>query len=252
MKALLVDDEELQLIRLEGAVKKVLPNESEILCYTNPVLAFEENKKEKIDIAFLDIEMPVLNGVALAKKLKSVNPLVNIIFVTAYSEYAMDAHKLRSSGYLLKPINDAQVIEEVKNLRFPVEIKPSGKLQVKCFGNFEIFAGGTPVKFRYSKSKELFAYLIDREGAAVSINELNAVLWEDDHKSYLRNLIVDIQTTLKEVGAVGVFIKRRNECYIDVDKVDCDAYKYKHNDPEAVRAYRGEYMSQYDWAIFEL
>ena len=125
------------------------------------------------------------------------------------------------------------------------------KLKIKCFGNFEIFFEGTPVKFQYSKSKELFAYLVDREGAAVNLNELNAVLWEEDHSSYLRNLIIDIHQTLKAIGCEDVFFKRRNECYIDVDRVDCDAYAYKQNDPDAVRAYRGEYMMQYSWPIFE-
>ena len=253
MKVLLVDDEELQLIRLEGVVKKALPDESEILRYTNPVLAFEENKTEKIDIAFLDIEMPALNGVALAKKLKSVNPLVNIIFVTAYNDYALDAYKMHASGYVMKPVSEKKVKEEIDGLRYPVEMKPTKKkLQVKCFGNFEVFSGGVPVKFSRKKSKELFAYLIDREGAAVNVNELNAVLWEDeDRKSYCRNLIADIQATLKTVGADDVFIKRRNECFIDVEKVDCDAYEYKRNNPDAVRAYRGEYMMQYSWPIFE-
>ena len=84
MKILLVDDEKLQLLRLEETVKKVLP-EAELLSYSNPLKAFEENEKEQIDIAFLDIEMPGLNGIALAKKLKGVNPKINIIFVTAYN-----------------------------------------------------------------------------------------------------------------------------------------------------------------------
>ena len=100
-------------------------------------------------------------------------------------------------------------------------------LYARCFGTFELFCDGKPVSFQRRQTKELFAYLIDREGAAANINELNAVLWEEDKKSYLRNLIVDIQTTLKEIGAEDVFIKRHNECFIDVDKVDCDAYEYK-------------------------
>lgn len=252
MKILLVDDEELQLLRLNSAVKNALNGDGEFLCYTNPVIAFEQNKTEKIDIAFLDIEMPVLSGISLAKKLKSVNPLINIIFVTAYNEYALDAYKIHATGYITKPVNADKVKEELDGLRYSVEIKPTKKLQVKCFGNFEVFAKGEPVKFSRSKSKELFAYLIDREGAAININELNAVLWEDDdHKSYCRNLIADILSTLKKAGAEGVFNKRRNECFIDVTKVDCDAYEYKKNNPNAIRAYRGEYMIQYPWAIFE-
>ena len=109
---------------------------------------------------------------------------------------------------------------------------------------------GNPLKFKRSKSKELFAYLVDREGATANINELNAVLWEEDHKSYLRNLIADIQQSLKDVGCSDVFIKRHNECCIDPNKIDCDAYEYKKNNPDAVRAYRGEYMIQYSWAFF--
>ena len=251
MRILLVDDEELQLLRLTEAVKKALPADNVFLSYANPVLAWEENKETPVDIAFLDIDMPVINGILLAKKLKTVNPQVNVIFVTAYNEYALDAYKLHASGYVTKPVNLEKIQEELDGLRYPVELKPTKKLQVKCFGNFEVFASGVPVKFSRKKSKELFAYLIDREGAAVNVNELNAVLWEEDKKSYSRNLIADIQASLKAVGAEDVFIKRRNECFVDVTKIDCDAYEYRKDNPDAIRMYRGEYMAQYSWAIFE-
>ena len=85
----------------------------------------------------------------------------------------------------------------------------------------------------------------------INVNELNAVLWEDDdHKSYFRNLVADITATLKSVGLEDVFIKRHNECFVDINKIDCDAYEYKNNNPEAIRMYRGEYMMQYSWPIF--
>ena len=250
MRVLLVDDEELQLIRLAAAVRKVLPADATYLRYVNPVQALQETAGQKLDLAFLDIEMPVINGIQLAKKLKEVNPKLNIIFVTAYDHYAQNAYALHASGYLTKPVNEEKVREEVENLRYPVALKATKPLQVKCFGNFEVFAGGVPVKFQYRKTKELLAYLIDREGAAININQLNAVLWEEDHKSYLRNLIADLQTTLDAVGAHGVFVKRRNECFIDVKQVDCDAYEYRRNNPNAVLAYRAEYMMQYPWASF--
>ena len=251
MRVLLVDDEELQLTRLEKTVKNVLSVGCEIVRYSNPVLAAEESVDNKIDVAFLDIEMPVLNGIGLAKKLKKNNPQVNIIFVTAYDHYALDAYKLHASGYVTKPVSEEKVRAEIEALRYPVEIKATKKLQVKCFGNFEVFSLGTPLNFRYAKTKELLAYLVDREGASVNVNELNAVLWDEDHKSYLRNLIVDLKEALKAVGADEVFINRRNAYSVDPDKLDCDAYAYKRNDPDAVRAYRGEYMAQYSWAVFD-
>lgn len=250
MLLLLVDDEELQLTRLKKCVSNILP-EAELLYSTNPIKAYEESKDKDIDIAFLDIEMPGMNGIKLAKKLKDKNPLINIIFVTAFDNYGLEAMKLHASGYVSKPVNEDKIKEELENLRNPVEISSNNKIQVKCFGNFEVFCNGEPIKFSYSKSKEVFAYLIDREGAAININELNAVLWEEDHKSYLRNLISDIQKTLKKIDASDVFIKRHNECFIDINKVYCDAYEYKKDNPDAINLYRGEYMIQYPWAIFE-
>lgn len=250
MRVILVEDEQLQLLRLEKEAKKVLPADAEIFSYENPLQALKDNKNEKVDIAFLDIEMPGMNGIQLAKELKKIYPLTNIIFVTAYENYALDAYKLHASGYLSKPVKAERIKEEIELLRHPIELKGNNKIQVKCFGNFEVFADGQPLKFQRSKSKELFAYLVDREGSAATINELNAVLWEEDHKSYLRNLIADIQQTLKDVGASDVFIKRHNECCINPALIDCDAYDYKKNIPEAVRAYRGEYMIQYSWPIF--
>ena len=249
MRILLVDDEDLQLIRLYNTCMKVLPD-AEYLTYTNPLEALEENSDGSIDIAFLDIEMPRINGIQLAKKLKEINPLIKIIFVTAYSDYALDAFRVHASGYVTKPVSEERIREEIDAINSVVELKPTQKIQVKCFGNFEVFHNGEPLKFSYKKSKEMFAYLIDREGSAININELNAILWEEDHPSYLRNLIVDIQTTLNSVGAKDVFIKRPNECYINVNNVDCDAYEYKKGNPNAIRLYRGEYMIQYSWASF--
>ena len=253
MNILLVDDEELQLLRLEKLCKKIFINDN-ILSYTNPKKAYSDNIENNIDIAFLDIEMPVLNGIQLAKSFKKINPKINIIFVTAYDNYAVDAFNIHASGYILKPVSMDKIKKELDGLRFDVDLKPKNKekvLTVKCFGNFEVFKDGIPVKFGRQKSKELFAYLVDREGSAVNMNELNAVLWEEDKNSYLRNLISDIQESLNSIGANDVFIKRFNECFIDVNKIECDAYEYKNNNPDAIRAYRGEYMNQYSWAIFK-
>ena len=253
MNILLVDDEELQLFRLEKLCKKIFINDN-ILSYTNPKKAYSDNIENNIDIAFLDIEMPVLNGIQLAKSFKKINPKINIIFVTAYDNYAVDAFNIHASGYILKPVSMDKIKKELDGLRFDINLKSKNKekvLTVKCFGNFEVFKDGIPVKFGRQKSKELFAYLVDREGSAVNMNELNAVLWEEDKNSYLRNLISDIQESLNLIGANDVFIKRFNECFIDVNKIECDAYEYKNNNPDAIRAYRGEYMNQYSWAIFK-
>ena len=251
MKILLVDDEELQLLRLVSEAKKVLPEGSELLSFHNSLEALKSAKENKFDIALLDIEMPGLNGIQLAKELKKINPLINIIFVTAYDNYALEAYKMHASGYISKPVSSNKIKTELEALRYPIELENKKCLQIKCFGNFEIFHNGEPLKFSYQKSKEVFAYLVDREGALINVNELNAVLWEEDHKSYLRNLLADIKQTLASINCSDVFIKKYNGYSIDVNKVDCDAYEYKNNNPNAIRMYRGEYMIQYPWAVFK-
>lgn len=250
MRILLVDDEELQLLRLVNTLKSVLKDE-ELLSFSNPDKALEEAKKNRIDLAFLDIEMPHMNGIQLAKKLKAIHPQTKVIFVTAYDNYALDAFKVHASGYVTKPVNEDKIKKELEQLEGLVELQPTKKIQIKCFGNFEVFYHGEPVKFAYQKSKEVVAYLVDREGSMVNINELNAVLWEEDHKSYLRNLIADIKNSLNAINCGDVFIKRHNECAIDINKVDCDAFEYKKDNPDAIRMYRGEYMIQYPWAVFK-
>ena len=68
---------------------------------------------------------------------------------------------------------------ELDDLRRPVKREDDGRLRVQCFGNFEVFRGGRPLAFSRSKTKELFAYLVNRRGAVCTVQALAAVLWED-------------------------------------------------------------------------
>ena len=121
MRVLLVEDEELQMIRLEKEARKALPSDTEFLMYLKPIDALNDNTLVNIDIAFLDIEMPGMNGIQLAKMLKKVNPRINIIFVTAYDNYALEAYQIHASGYLSKPVKSEKIKEEIAALRNPVE-----------------------------------------------------------------------------------------------------------------------------------
>lgn len=80
-----------------------------------------------------------MNGVELARRLKEINPKMNIIFVTGYSEYAGEAMSLHASGYIMKPVSKAKVEKELADLRFPIIPKNDALLRVQCFGNFDVF-----------------------------------------------------------------------------------------------------------------
>ena len=252
MKIIAIDDIEPALKLLTGAIAKAYPS-AEIFPFGKPpeLLAFV--KSNPCDIAFLDIEMGVVNGLAVAKELKDQNPKINIIFVTAFSQYASEAFGLHPSGYILKPVTPEAVKCEIENLRYPVIQKNNARLYVQTFGNFEVFSYGVPLNFRYYKTKELLAYLIDRNGAAVNINELCAILWENEQdtenlKAYLRKLISDLIKTLKEIGAEDIVLKQHNLIAIVPDKIICDSYGFMKGDSACVNAYKGQYMNQYSWA----
>ena len=123
--------------------------------------------------------MKGMTGISLVKRLKFINPKMNIIFTTGYSDYAGDAFGIRASGYVLKPATAEKIREEIENLRYPVECPTAQGLRIQTFGNFEVFADGRPPQFKYAKAKELLAYLVDRRGALCSNKEIIGILWEE-------------------------------------------------------------------------
>ncbi len=253
MVFLAVDDEPLLLNELVEALKGAEP-EAEIAAFQKSHAALDYAKEHRIDVAFLDINMRGIDGISLAKHLKVFHPNVNIIFCTGYSEYYADAFKVKASGYLLKPIKAEAVREELDDLRRPVETKRTQVegVYIRCFGGFELFCNGMPVKFKIKKTKELFAYLVDQEGILVRNKTIEAVLFEDDgsHRSYIQKMKRDLMNTLKEyqISDILVHSLRMGEIGIAADRVNCDYYNWKTGDPEAVRNFNGEYMEEYTWA----
>jgi len=252
LRIITLDDSESALKLLNGAIAAACPT-ADIAAFTRPSELLKYTKDNYYDIAFLDIKIWDMNGLAVAKELKKYNPAVNIIFVTAYSEYASEAFELYPSGYIMKPVTKEAVEREIKNLRHPVDRKSQVQIYVQTFGNFEVFSYGIPLKFKYSKTKELFAYLIDRNGAAINMNELCAALWEDRQdtanlKAYLRKLISDLLASLKQIDADNVIIKRHNSISVIPEKIICDSYEYIKSNPVYINAYTGQYMAQYSWS----
>ena len=247
MLFLAVDDENLQLNKLVDALKSADPS-AEILSFNNPLVAFEAVKQAKIDVAFLDIEMGGMNGVELGKKLKQLNPNINIIFVTGYDQYAIDAYSMHASGYLTKPVTVERIKAELSNLRYPMPVNnDANKLRAQCFGQFEVFYNNKPIKFARSKTKEMLAYLVDRRGAMVSVKELSEALFGEDKGSYIRNLVADLSQALKALNIESAFVKHFNSYGVNVGEISCDYYDYLKGEPYAVKAYHGVYMEQYSW-----
>ena len=247
MIAIAVDDEILMLGALVAAVK-ASPDISEVAQFSGCDDALEFVKENPVDIAFLDINMRGMGGLALAEKIVAARPDCKIVFCTGYEEYAIPAFKLHASGYLMKPVSAEDVQGEIDNIK---GIKQREKLlTVNCFGNFEVYSKDEKVSFKRSKTKELLAFLVDRNGAGMTAKQICAVLFPDDtddvkNSTYLRQLVMDLKNTLKLIGAENVLC-HETPCYrVDTSLLKCDYISYLENGkPE----FLGEYMTQYSWA----
>ena len=127
------------------------------------------------------------------------------------------------------------------------------KLTVRCFGSFEVFWQGEPLLFRRKRTKELFAFLIDRECASCTAEEIASVLWEESEdiqksKSMIRNYIHDLKVTLRSIGMEDALIRKRELIALKRDMIDCDYYRLLDGDPAAAEQFNGRYMIQYSWA----
>lgn len=253
MRTISVDDRRLVVDMMLRILDQV-DEGGEHLGTTDADEALVMTAEKPVDVAFLDIEMPLMGGLDLARAMQERDPHVNIVFVTSYEQYAAEAFGIHASGYLLKPMTKASVADALANLRYKPQGRDAKPVEVRCFGAFEVLVGGRPVQFGRSKSKELFAYLVDRRGAICTYDMVIGALWPDRladaaKKSMVRTLGSDISSTLEELGVVGV-VERDGKGGMRVDpaKLDCDYYRYLEGDPQAIRSFVGQYMQQYDFA----
>ena len=247
MIAIAVDDEALMLGALVSAIE-ASPDITRVARFSDCEEALEFVKNDPADIAFLDINMRGMGGLALAEKIIAIRPNCKIVFCTGHEEYAIPAFKLHASGYLMKPVSAEDVQGEIDNIK---GVRRKEKLlRVNCFGNFEVYVKEEKLVFKRLKTKELFAFLIDRKGAGMTAKQICAVLFPNDtddskNSAYLRQLFLDLKNTLKAVGAEAVLC-HETPCYrVDTSLIKCDYISFlETGKPE----FHGEYMTQYSWA----
>lgn len=250
MIILAIDDEPAALKLLEKSIRQAKPD-ADIITFSDPQAAHDFMIDNKCDIVFTDISMRGITGLELARQFKKINPRVNIIFVTGYSEYMGDAFHLHVSGFITKPVTAERVEEELSNLLHPLDYTAFG-VYAKTFGHFDLFVGGKAVPFEREKAKELLALLIDRDGAALTTEQMGTILFEDkpydrNVKNQITTLTSSLQRSLKAVGAEDILIKTWGHLQIDKQKIRCDLYDYQLGEPYAINAYVGEYLANYSW-----
>ena len=116
---IMIDDERIILTGSIPVLRKVLPN-STIKGFTKPSEALNFARENTVSLAFVDIEMGKVNGLDLCRDLLTINPRMNVIFLTAYMEYSYDAWDTGACGFLLKPISEDSVKKQLTKLRYPL------------------------------------------------------------------------------------------------------------------------------------
>ena len=123
---IMVDDRKIILTGGLSVLEEVMPNAT-VVGFTRPTEAVEYARGNQVVLAFLDIELGKMSGLDLCRTLLDVNPRMNVVFLTAYAEYSLDAWRTGASGFMVKPITPEGVREQLANLRYPFLLEGADK-----------------------------------------------------------------------------------------------------------------------------
>lgn len=208
------------------------------------------------DIALLEFDVTDMDGIDLVRELRKLQPEMAILFLTSKRERAIDAWEPlpHIQGFLLKPVDQERLEAEI-NRALSVRIPAPGprRVEVKCFGGFDLFVDGRSVVFPRSKAKELLACLVDRRGNWVSRLDAFSTLWENrcydkPAQKYFDNVARCMLDTLEKNGVRQIVEKRRGAFRVRPEMIRCDFYGFLDGDLDLIYAFRGEYMNDYSWA----
>jgi len=226
---LIIDDEEHAIDILE-----IMLNQIGTLVvqgkYTNPLKAIEDIKHTKVDAVFLDIDMPGIKGMEVAKEIQEINPNIQIIFTTAYAEYAIEAFEIRSLDYLLKPIRMERLVDSVNRIQQTnTEVSPKTQAMVICMGDFSIHMQNgkqEQVIWRTNKEKELCAFLVHHQGQVVHRDVILEALWPESNaekaRTYLHTCISLLRKNLRTFNLPATVSKAGSGYTLDLGNMGCD------------------------------
>lgn len=207
INVILIDDEEPALLEMEFLLKEY-PEVNILGKFTNPIEGLEKLELLKPHAVFIDINMPQLSGMSITKKLRDSKAKTNVIFVTAYEEYAVKAFEMEAMDYLLKPVSNERLDQTIARLGQRNGVEPQiqeGLLEIRCMGGLRLsWTGSNPIKWRTEKEKELFAFLLNNRGIELSKDQIINELWSeyevDRATRQLHNSIYYLKKELRKYG----------------------------------------------------
>ncbi|MGO0061327.1 response regulator [Brevibacillus fluminis] len=235
IRAIIVDDE----IPAIGNIADLLLASGKVEIvkeFTNPLEALGMIEQLDVDVAFLDIEMPGIDGLELAHRFIDLNCQVDVVFITAYNEFAVEAFELQALDYLLKPVTRERLqktLERVAHRQISIKLPARHSiLKVSCFGKFMVEdENGVPVKWRTNKTEELFAFLVDKSGQAVPKETIVDVLWGhmEEKRAFgnFNTCLYNMRKTLAQLGYPELLISHSGMFRLDMKRISSDAQKFE-------------------------
>lgn len=277
MKVILVDDEPLALKYLERQLLKLDTMSIDVIgTYTNPFVGRDEILARDVDIVFLDISLPELNGIELAEQLLEHKPYLCIVFVTGYHEYAVTAFELNAVDYIVKPVQIDRVAKTMERLRSriasrPEEVMESNRnIRMTMFRQVMIEQPNELGQFallhwRTTRAQEIFIYLLQHRGQLVRKSALIDMLWPefDMDKAYpqLYTAIYHIRKTLEPYDTRFQITNTTEGYVLNMEGVQLDIEEWENwfmsntsvsaesieRHIEMMKLYTGDYLQEYDY-----
>ena len=252
LKAVLIDDERPALRELEYLLKR--HNDFEIAgLFTNPLEAINKVASLNPQVVFLDINMPQLQGLDAASSILDQCPSTEIVFITAYDQYALEAFEIHALDYILKPVSqerfDKTIQRILKKYRLVKPPETERKFSIKTLGRFQAeWEGQEPIKWRSEKTRELFAFLLHNAGREVSREEILDTVWRDIdlekavHQLY--NGIYYIRKNLQQYGVNRNLITIEGNYQLKLGIVEVDSLRFQQH----IQAYS---QNKHNWTALE-
>ena len=229
MKAVLIDDE-IPSLNLMKRIVGQSPDFQIAGCYTDAVSALRDLPALMPDVIFTDIEMDGVSGMDLARRAGKLCPDIQIVFVTAYEQYAVDAFALDAVNYLMKPITPRALEETAARLRRSLAPRPAED-RALCFGEFEVFSrrSGEPIRWPTAKAKELFACLLCGRGRQAEKWRLCEALWPDSPPRKVENRLYStvnrVKTALKSAEIPPSVFCDKGKYSLGAENFSCDFWE---------------------------
>lgn len=230
IQCIIVDDEPIAREILENHLSKIDAVGIAGSC-KNAVEAFNLISKQNIDLIFLDINMPEISGLALAK---SINKSIKIIFTTAYREYAVEGFDLQAVDYLLKPISFERLLQAIN--KYLNENLPQQKIE------------GSELVPEQSDS---FFVRSDRKMVRVSFSEIYFIESLADYiKIHLKDKTVVTRETISNIEAKlpkNIFLRTHRSFIVSLDYIDSFTNEYVEIGAKQIpisRGYKNEVLKK--------